>query len=131
MDSTDMFAEKRRELGEVRAKVEREIAALRERLAEIDLELGAIAAYDEYMARDARSLEPRVDASVKGGRVTREAILDVIAGATGRGIGRGEIIDALGIKGNRTGENAVDNRLRELKRERSVLHEGRVYRVPN
>lgn len=131
-DSTaDAFAKKRQELGAARVRVEREIAALREKLAEIDLELGAIAAYDEYKNRRTRSQHAQVQARIRPGDLSRELVLAVVAGeAGGMGVGRGEIIEALGVKGNRSGEIAVDNRLRELKREGSVIHEARLYRVP-
>ena len=131
MDSTDILADKRRELSKARSELEREIASLRERLAETDLELGAIAAYDEYKAHKTRSLGAQVQARVRGGTIDRDAVLAVIAGeAGGTGVGRGEIIDALGVKNDRSREVAVDNRLRELKRDGRIVHEGRVYKVP-
>ena len=130
--STDIFADKRRELGQERAKIEREIATLREKQAEIDLELEAIAAYDEVKARKTRSQQAQVDALLKGGPITQEVVLAIVAGeANGAGVGRGEIIDTLGVKGNRSKEVAVDNRLRELKRDGRIEHEGRVYRLPS
>ena len=61
-------------------------------------------------------------------KITREAVLAVIRGEVGTGMRRGAIIEALGVKGNWSGEVAVDNRLRELKKQGSVLHEGHLYR---
>lgn len=129
MDTTDFFADKRQELSEARAKLEREIAALRDQQVEIDLELEAIAAYDEVKSRKARSLDAQVQARVRGGPMTRDTVLAVVAGAGNAGVGRGGIIAALGAKGDRSKEAAIDNRLRELKNDGRVLHEGRVYRV--
>ena len=123
----DAFADKRRELGEQRTRLLSEMDALKERLAGIELELGAIAAYDEFKARASGGVDGRARTGV--GRVTRESILRVVAGAGERGIGRGDILVALAVKGDKSGEAAVDNRLRDLKREGQAVHEGRVYRV--
>ena len=127
MDSTDPFAERRRELNEEAARLEREAETLRKRRDKVALELAAIAAYDEVMERRARSLDAQVQTMLNGGRVTLEAVMAVITGSP-RGVGRGEIIKALGVKGSRSGEIAVDNRLRELKRDGCVAHEDRMYR---
>ena len=126
MEPTDLFAEKRRKLNESRAKVKSDIAGLRERLSEIDLELGAIAAYEQYKERGTRTLDVPVEA--QPGRVTRDAVVLVIAGESG--ITRANIIKALGVKGDKSGEAAVDNRLRDLKRDGSIEHEGRLYSLP-
>ena len=127
MDTTDFFADKRQELSEVRAKLEREIATLRDQQVEIDLELEAIAAYDEVKSRKTRSLDAQVQARVRGGPMTRDAVLAVVVGAGNAGVRRSGIISALGAKGDRSREAAIDNRLRELKNDGRVLHEGRVY----
>ena len=73
-----------------------------------------------------------VQVQVRLGRrgITREAVLAVIRGAGRMGLRRGEIIEALGVKGNKSGQIAVDNRLRELKQRDSVLHGGGRYRHP-
>ncbi len=67
---------------------------------------------------------------LKAGDVTRDAVLAVIAAAPGRSFRRAEIIEALGVKGNHSGQIAVDNRLRELKHGGHVAHEARAYRLP-
>lgn len=73
-----------------------------------------------------------VQVQVRLGRrgITREAVLAVIRGAGRMGLRRGEIIEALGVRGNKSGQIAVDNRLRELKQRDSVLHGGGRYRHP-
>ncbi len=129
MDSSEMLADRRRELTESKIKLEQELAALREKKAEVDLELGAIAAYDQHMGQRTRALDAQVDARLGRGPMTRETVLRTIDGAGGRGASRREIIEALGVKGNKSSEIAVDNRLRELKRKGSVLHEQRRYRT--
>lgn len=129
MDTADFFADKRQELSKARAKLEREITTLRDQQVEIDLELEAIAAYDEVKSRKARSLDAQVQARVRGGPMTRDAVLAVVAEAGSAGVGRGGIIAALGAKGNRSKEVAIDNRLRELKKDGRVLREGREYKA--
>ena len=71
-----------------------------------------------------------VQVQVRLGRqgITREAVLAVIRGEGRMGLRRGEIIEALGVKGNKSGRTAVDNRLRELKQRGKVLHGGGRYR---
>ena len=129
MKLTDALEEKRTELSGKREELRQEIHTLQKKLDEVELELAAIDAYDDIMARGSHSKGAQLQARLNGGRVTREAVLAVITGVVGRGLERGEIIKALGVKGNRQGEVAVDNRLRELKREGKVLHEGRVYQT--
>ena len=128
MDSSGMLANRRRELNDRKAKLEHEVSALRKKVAEIDLELGAIAAYDEHMARRTDALDVQVGARLHPGEVTREKVLALVRGKAD-GLSRREIIEALAVKGDKSGEIAVDNRLRELKRKGSVLHEGRRYRA--
>ena len=77
-----------------------------------------------------KSMDVQVQTRLGRGKITREAVLAVIRGEVGTGMRRGAIIEALGIKGNWSGEVAVDNRLRELKKQGSVLHEGGRYRCP-
>lgn len=73
-----------------------------------------------------------VQVQVRLGRqgITREAVLAVIRGEGRMGLRRGEIIEALGVKGIKSGRIAVDNRLRELKLRGRVLHGGGRYRHP-
>ena len=125
-----MLANRRRELTEEKNKLEQQVTALRKKVAEIDLELGAIDAYDAHMARRTHAQDMQVAVRLGRGKVTQEDVLAVLsAEVNGKGMSRGDIINALGVKGNRSGEVAVDNRLRELKRKNSVRHEGRLYRA--
>ena len=63
----------------------------------------------------------------RGATVPRGDVLKVIREAGGKGIGRAAIIEALGVKGDKTAENSVSYQLRELKERRRVRHEGRRY----
>ena len=76
-----------------------------------------------------KSMDVQVQTRLGHGEITREVVLAVIRDGVGMGLRRGEIIEALGVKGNKSGEIAVDNRLRELKQRGSVLHERFWYRL--
>ena len=77
-----------------------------------------------------KSMDVQVQTRLGRGKITREAVLAVIRGGVGTGLRRGAIIEALGVKGDRSGEDAVGNRLRELKKQGRVLHEEGRYRCP-
>ena len=129
MDMAKVMAERRRELAGQKSELDRKISTLREQVAEVDRELSAIAAYDERMGLDDRARDEQVQARRGRRGVTRESVLAVVRAEVG-GATRGGIIRALGVRGDRSGEIAVDNRLRELKRDGRVLHERRTYRAP-
>ena len=76
-----------------------------------------------------KSEDVQVQNSPGRGEITPEAVLEAIP-EDGMGLRRGEIFEALGVKGNKSSEIDVDNRLRVLKKRGSVLHEGRWYRRP-
>ncbi|MCY4011133.1 MAG: hypothetical protein OXG82_00305 [Gammaproteobacteria bacterium] len=134
----DMFATKRVELNEQRDTILHEMEGLQERLAAVELELGAIAAYDDFK-RQAGVRPPRTPSAPVGDEreqvmrpartISRDAVARVIAGAGEGGIGRADIIRALAVKGDKAGEAAIDNRLRDLKMAERVTHEGRKYRT--
>ena len=75
-----------------------------------------------------KSMDVQVQTRLGRRKITREAVLAVIRGEVGTGMRRGAIIEALGVKGDRFGKAAVDNRLRELKKQGRVLHEEGRYR---
>ena len=89
MDSTEVLAERRKELTAKRVKVKQQIAEQRAKLAEIDLELGAIDAYDEHMARRLKSLDAQVRVRTGRGEVSRETVLAVIRGKQAAWVCRG------------------------------------------
>lgn len=63
----------------------------------------------------------------RGATVARRDVLWAIRQGGANGIGRGAIIDKLGVKGDKTAENSVTYQLSELRKRRSVRHEGRKY----
>lgn len=130
----DLFAAKRKELNEERDNLLREMEQLQGKLEGIELELGAIAAYDDFKtkAKHKTTVDTQGTATqpVATRTITRDAVVRVVQGAGSGGIGRAGIMNALGVKGDKTGEAAVDNRLRDLKATKRVTHKGRVYTAP-
>ena len=128
----DLFTAKRTELNNERTNLLREIGALQDKLAGIELELGAIQAYDDFKA-SASITTPRTpddtDAQSRNTGITRGDVTRVVAHAGEAGITRAGILNAMGVKGDKRGEAAVDNRLRDLKKNGDVSHENRRYRA--
>src|SRR4051794_8219395 len=101
---------------------------LENRLAAINREFEAIDAYEAAKTgkavRSARqSGGRRTQTARRGGR--REALLEVIRGNPD-GLKRGEIIERMGLKGDKAGERSVSNALTALTKSGQVSrHEGK------
>ena len=63
----------------------------------------------------------------RGATVPRRDVLWAIREGGEGGMGRGAIIEKLGVKGDKTAENSVTYQLSELRKRRTVRHEGRKY----
>jgi hypothetical protein len=94
---------------------------LDEEFATVEKELAAIAAYEAVKL----GKSPQTKRGSKGGRsgVARgsrlQGVLEVIE-KNPAGLSRGEILQALGLKGNKAGEQSVSNALTALKKARRV-----------
>ena len=87
---------------------------LDDELATIDNELAAIAAYEvtrQGKAGGKAARRPRGD--------RRKKILELIEN-TADGLTRGEIIEALGLQGNKSGEQSISNALGALKNSNTI-----------
>ena len=91
---------------------------LEAKLADLNRELSAIDAYEAAKSgKPARATSTRrVSTSRRGSK--REQLLEVIR--AGGGLGRGEIIERMGLKGNKTGEMSVSNALTALTKANQV-----------
>jgi hypothetical protein len=91
---------------------------LETKLVDINRELSAIDAYEAAKSgKPARAASARrVSTSRKGSK--REQLLEVIR--AGGGLGRGEILERMGLKGNKTGEMSVSNALTALTKANQV-----------
>lgn len=87
-------------------------------LVAINTELDAIAAY-EAAKKGKRSRRKGSTTGTRRGP-QRQKVVDVISASQG-GLTRGEIIDALGVKGDYAGEQSVSNSLAALKRSSKLL----------
>jgi hypothetical protein len=94
---------------------------LEQKLTAIDREFQAIEAYEA-----AKSGKAVRGGSVSAGRTTRarrgskrEGILQAIKNAAG-GLSRGELLSALGLKGDKSGEMSVSNALTALTKSNQV-----------
>ncbi len=106
-------------LEELRAKQE-ELQAQR---ATIETELDALDTYEA--ARSGKTRKSRtVSRAPRGSR--QQSVLAVIAKSK-KGMTRGDILQAMGLKGNKGGERAVSNALTALKKAKSVTSKDRKY----
>lgn len=91
---------------------------LEAKLADINREFSAIDAYEAAKSgKPARATSTRsASTSRRGSR--REQLLEVIR--AGGGLGRGEILEKMGLKGNKAGEMSVSNALTALTKANQV-----------
>ena len=101
--------------------------SLQRKLDEINREFAAIEAY-----KSAKTGKAARGASVSAGRQTRvrrgsrrEELLNLIR--EGNGLSRGEILDRMGLKGDKSGEMSVSNALTALTKRNQVRREGGKY----
>lgn len=107
--------ERRRLEGERKA-INNEQQQLENKLAEIERELAAIEAYE--VAKSGRPHPPAVRRSRRGGR--REQLLALIRQNPG-GLARRDLLERMGLKGNKSGEMSVSNALTALTKANQVL----------
>src|SRR4051794_33745398 len=99
---------------------------LQRQLDAINREFAAIEAYDtaktgkaaRQQAPDARQSRAR-----RGSR--REGLLELIR--QGNGLSRGEILERMGLKGDKAGEMSISNALTALKKSRHLISDGGRY----
>jgi hypothetical protein len=102
----------RRALEELRAK-EEELQAQR---ATIETELEALETYEAARSGKTRKLK----AASGGPRGSRQQSVLKLVAKYKKGIGRGDILQAMGLKGNKSGEQSVSNALSALKKAKKV-----------
>lgn len=122
-----------------RERLTAERNSLLERRAEIDADLAEIdrhfAAVDAYeAAKTGQSAKPVTNgAAPKASRAQRgsirAAILNTVNDAPA-GMSRGELLDVLGIKGDKVAEMSVSNALTAMVKNGSLVREGGRYRAP-
>lgn len=104
-----LIAQERARLNERREDITAQQKKLDEQLAAVDREIEAINAYEAV----------KTGGTGKGGTGTRSGrrndVLQLLVSHP-HGMTRGEILDAMNIKGNKSGEQSVSNALKQLKK---------------
>jgi hypothetical protein len=109
---------KRERLTKTRNDVQGKIAKLQVQLAEIDRQFAAVRAYEQTLAGKlpVPTLSKRQSSGKRSGRGGKQAQVLHLIGQQPRGMTRGELIDALGVKGSKSGAQSVSNALTALKK---------------
>ena len=124
-------------IAQERERLHRERDQLFEQRAEIDKKLAAISAeFNAVDAYEAAKAGKKIAAKATGtgrGRGTRrgskrEALLAVIR-ENAAGLSRGEILQQMGLKGDKAGEMSVSNALTALTKSDQVHRDGGKYRM--
>jgi len=119
---TEAFIAKQREaLLSQRQEILRQQRALQAQLDELDLML---AKFDVFEGKQARQAPPRRRSSGRRGS-RREELLRIIKQS--HGLTRGEILEKMGLKGNKSGEMSVSNALTALTKKKQVSRRDRKY----
>ena len=129
---SEFIQQERERLNREREDVLRQHQELENRLAEIDRELEAIEAYEAAKTGKTSTTSRRQGPSgrtrsqaPRGSR--REALLQTIRDNP-NGLERGEILERMGLKGDKAGEMSVSNALTALTKTNQVSrHEGRYF----
>ena len=130
----DVMQKERERLHREREQVSNQQQELENKLAQIDRELEAIDAYEA--AKSGKAKTSKRSAPGRGTRRARrqgprgsrrEALLQVIR-ENPDGLRRGEILERMGLKGDKSGEMSVSNALTALTKANQVSrHEGKYF----
>jgi hypothetical protein len=119
----------RERLSRERERIFNQQEELQKKLDEINREFQAIEAYES--AKTGKAARPASGRGASGPQRTRrgskrEGILQAIKNATG-GLTRGELLQAMGLKGDKSGEMSVSNALTALTKSSQVRRDGGKY----
>jgi hypothetical protein len=92
--------------------------------ATLETELDALDAYEAARSGTTRKSRKPISRVPRGSR--QQSVLAVIAKSK-KGMTRGDILQAMGLKGNEAGERAVSNALTALKKAKRVTSRDRKY----
>lgn len=124
---SDFMTRERERLRAEREQIFHQQEELQRKLDEINREFAAIKAYETVKSgkavRGGSAGEGRQQRGRRGSR--REELLKLIR--EGNGLSRGEILERMGLKGNKSGEMSVSNALTALTKRNQVRREGGKY----
>lgn len=115
---SDVMQQERERLNRERQAIFNQQQALQEKLDEINREMQAIDAYESAKSGKAQRQQPRASGGTRRGS-RREGILKAIKEAAA-GLSRGELLEKLGLKGDKSGEMSVSNALTALTKGNQV-----------
>lgn len=123
----DYITKERERLNSERESIRTKQRELEAQLAEINREFAAIDAYEKAKSGKAsRQSGPRTTGSRQGSK--RDSILAALADIP-HGLSRGELLDKLGLKGNKSGEMSVSNALTGLTKTGAVSRVDGKYKI--
>ena len=124
---SEFISRERDRLRAEREQVFNQQEELQRRLDAINREFAAIDAYETAKTGKAarQAAAGRQPRARRGSR--REALLELIRQSDG--LSRGEILERMGLKGDKSGEMSVSNALTALTKSNQVLREGGKYRA--
>jgi hypothetical protein len=125
---TEAFIARQREaLLNQRQELLNQQQALQEQLDSLDMMLTKFDVFEGKQARGRKQTRTTRTRRASQGRQgsKREELLKVIHG--GHGLTRGEILEKMGLKGNKSGEMSVSNALTALTKNHQIRRDGRKY----
>ena len=121
---TEAFITRQREqLLQQRQELLNQQQALQQQLEEVDEMLHKFDVFEGKAARPRQQARGRRASGTRGSR--RDELLQVIK--AGHGLSRGEILEKMGLKGNKSGEMSVSNALTALTKSKQVVRRDRKY----
>src|SRR5919112_1657847 len=124
---SEFISRERDRLRAEREQVFNQQEELQRRLDAVNREFDAIEAYETAKTGKAARQAPagRQSRARRGSR--REALLELIRQSDG--LSRSEVLEQMGLKGDKSGEMSVSNALTALTKSNQVLRDGRKYRA--
>lgn len=123
----EMVEKERERLTQARKDAETRLQEVQDKIAEIDREFEAIEAYERIKTRKTQKGAAYHEPGQRAPRGSRQQELLELIGQNPDGLTRGEILDELGVKGNKKAEASVSNALNAMKKKGQLRSEGKAY----
>ena len=123
-DDLDAAITRQRErLTKTRNDLQGKLAELQAQLAEIDRQFAAVLAYEQTLAGKlpVLALSKRRPSAKRAGRGQKQTQVLHVIEQYPNGMTRGEVIDAIGVKGSKSGAQSVSNALTALKKASKIV----------
>jgi hypothetical protein len=118
----------RENIADGRHKLDEQMNALKAELAQIEREEAAINAYEA--AKAGKPAPANTDARQRARRGSRRQEILAAVQASPIGLSRGDLIEMLGTKGDKSHEMSLSNALTVLTKTNQLVREGGKYRAP-